>query len=120
MTDPDPSRLVVLDAETVAELREIMEEDFQDLLRTFLADMPELLAGIEAAAAAGDAEALCQNAHTLKSSSASMGALALSELARRLELLGRDRDLAAAGPVLVQARQRAEQTRAALQSLLQG
>lgn len=120
MTDPDPSRLVVLDADTIAELREIMEDEFQDLLRTFLADMPELFAGIEAATAAGDAEALRQNAHTLKSSSASLGALQLSELARRLERLGHDRDLAAAAPVLDQCRQSVEQTRSALEALLQG
>ena len=61
----------------------------RDLIDAYVADSAGQLEAIEAALAAGDAEALVRPAHTLKSSSATVGAMDLSSLARTLEMAGR-------------------------------
>ena len=64
-----------------------------DLIQTYLADSSGQVDAVEAAVPAGDAEALVRPAHTLKSSSATLGAKQLSALARRLEMTGRSGSL---------------------------
>jgi HPt (histidine-containing phosphotransfer) domain-containing protein len=61
----------------------------RELLETYLAETPEQLEAITAAIGADDAAALVRPAHTLKSSSATLGAMQLSTLARELEMAGR-------------------------------
>ena len=64
--------------------------DFVDeIADTYIADAPTQVGAISAAADAGDNAALVAPAHTLKSSSASVGATRLSELARELEAAAR-------------------------------
>ncbi len=60
-----------------------------ELIAAFLADGATQLDEIEAALAAGDAEAVVRPAHTLKSASATLGAMRLAASARTLELAGR-------------------------------
>ena len=120
MSNTDPTSLPVLDVATLSELQEIMEEAFPDLVKTFLHDMPIQLAGIRAAADRGDATALRYLAHKLKSGSGAMGALQLAELARQLENLRGRVTMTDIGPLLQQAQASAEQTSAALRTLLSG
>lgn len=61
-----------------------------DLAQTYLEDAPLRLAALDDAAAAGDPAGLVAPAHTLKSSSASMGAVRLADLARELEAAARN------------------------------
>jgi HPt (histidine-containing phosphotransfer) domain-containing protein len=63
-----------------------------ELIGDYLEDASVRLARLIRAAAA-DAGTLMLEAHTLKSSSASLGAQGLSTLAKRLEDIGRDGDL---------------------------
>lgn len=56
-----------------------------ELIGSYLADSPPLLDAMRAAAAAGDVVALRRAAHTLKSTSASLGALRLSGVCREVE-----------------------------------
>lgn len=89
MPDPD---LPTLDAAVLRELRASTggdDEFVAELLEAYLADGAAQLAAIEAALAAGDAATLVRPAHTLKSSSATVGALRLAELCRGLEVAGR-------------------------------
>jgi HPt (histidine-containing phosphotransfer) domain-containing protein len=60
-----------------------------ELIDTNLADSPEQLGAITAAIDADDAATLVRPAHTLKSSSATVGAMRLSAVARELEMAGR-------------------------------
>jgi HPt (histidine-containing phosphotransfer) domain-containing protein len=60
------------------------------LVGTFSAESPKLLDRMTAAAASGDADELRLAAHSLKGSSAFLGAVGLSELARRIELDSND------------------------------
>ncbi len=89
----------ILDEGALAELRQSVDGDRDfvvELIEAFLADGATQVADIEAALAAGDAEALVRPAHTLKSSSATVGAVRLSDLARELEMAGRSATLDAA------------------------
>ena len=72
---------------------------YTELLTRFIATSEDLAAGIETAVAASDADALRRHAHSLKSSSATVGAHRLSRLSQTLEDQGEmgDLDAAAAG-----------------------
>jgi signal transduction histidine kinase/CheY-like chemotaxis protein len=59
------------------------------MIRLFASECAKLLAEIERAAAAADAEAVYRATHSLKSSAASVGAIALSAIAREMEALAR-------------------------------
>lgn len=61
-----------------------------ELIEAFLADGAEQLAAIDAAHLEADPEGLVRPAHTLKSSSATVGAMRLSATARELEMAGRN------------------------------
>jgi HPt (histidine-containing phosphotransfer) domain-containing protein len=74
-----------IDASIIGDLLDTMGGEFGDLVRVYLEDAPQRVGEIEAAAASGDAAAQVAPAHTLKSSSANIGATALSELARGIE-----------------------------------
>ena len=84
----------VLDEGVLRELQEIMEDDYLSLLRTYLRNAPKLLADGHAAIDRGSVEALVNPVHSLKSSSANVGAMQLSELAREAERLARGGSLA--------------------------
>jgi HPt (histidine-containing phosphotransfer) domain-containing protein len=81
-----------IDEEVLAEMMAATGDDIGfvgELLDTYLADTPAQLDAMAAAVDADDAAALVRPAHTVKSSSASMGAMRLSQLARDLEMAGR-------------------------------
>jgi HPt (histidine-containing phosphotransfer) domain-containing protein len=88
---PDPDVPIVNDAV----LNEVMAATggdarfVQELVETYLADTPVQLEAMTAAVEADDATALVRPAHTLKSSSATVGAMRLSSVARELEMAGR-------------------------------
>lgn len=60
-----------------------------ELIDAYLADSAEQVGAIEAAVTAGDAAAIVRPAHTLKSSSATLGAARIASAARALEVAGR-------------------------------
>jgi len=84
-----------IEREVLDELRAVMGEDFKSLISVFIEDAPGHLAHLEAAALAGDLPGMVASAHTLKSASANLGAMALSELARTIEAGARQQQLAA-------------------------
>lgn len=90
----------VLNERVLDELRASVEGDrgfVVDLIEAYLVDGEIHVADAEAAIAAGDLDALVRPAHTLKSSSATVGAEHLVTLARALELAGRNAASAEAG-----------------------
>jgi signal transduction histidine kinase/DNA-binding response OmpR family regulator len=82
----------VIDNSVLQELYEIMEEDFVSIIESYLKSAPGLIHGIRDAVKEGDMDALVKSAHPLKSSSANVGAMELSVLARELEFKGREND----------------------------
>jgi two-component system sensor histidine kinase/response regulator len=97
MPDAEPA---VLDKTVLAELQATTGDDLafvRELVETYLADVPIQLEGIAGAIGADDAAALVRPAHTLKSSSATVGAMRLAAVARELEMTGRSGALDAGG-----------------------
>jgi HPt (histidine-containing phosphotransfer) domain-containing protein len=88
----------MIDEHVLDELRESVAGDIgfvADLVDAFVTDSAGQVDAIDAAIAANDADALVRPAHTLKSSSATLGATQLSATARTLELAGRSGSLEA-------------------------
>jgi HPt (histidine-containing phosphotransfer) domain-containing protein len=120
MHDGNTASLPILDETTVVELRELMEEEFTDLMETFLRDLPTQLARIHDGYTVGDTELLWRTAHTLKAASGSIGALRISELCRQLEMVGRESSMHLAAPLLDELRVVGGETEAALKAQLAG
>jgi len=75
----------VLERSVLDELFEIAGEEINAIIDVFLEETPQLVRDLQEAAVMPDLLRLGQLAHSLKSSSANVGVLALSEAARRLE-----------------------------------
>jgi HPt (histidine-containing phosphotransfer) domain-containing protein len=100
----DGDARAVLDEACMAELRALDPDGKAQLVRRVLAayqaSLAKQLAQMRASRAAGDWEQVARAAHTLKSSSASVGALALSALCADIERQVREGDAAAVAPRL--------------------
>ena len=96
----------LLDAAVLASIQALQRPGKPPLLQrvigVYLESSPQLMDGIHAALADGDAAALSDHAHSLKSSSGNLGAMALFELCRQLEAAGRENRLADAETLLEQ------------------
>jgi two-component system, sensor histidine kinase and response regulator len=75
-------------------------ELFEELVQVFKTDCPTTLKDIRRALAARDAASLGDHAHTLKGSSANLGASTVSQTAYELEKIGRSGDLERAAHLL--------------------
>ena len=88
-----PAIFPVLDHAMLDELHEIAGDETARIVGLFLEDAPRLIARLESASVIPDLDAMRDAAHTLKSSSANVGAMALSTAAKRVELGARARKL---------------------------
>jgi HPt (histidine-containing phosphotransfer) domain-containing protein len=82
----------ILDDAVMAELRESTGDDdefVRELVDAYISEATGYLEAMTAAAAAGDTAAIVRPAHTLKSSSATMGAMRLAGICRGIEEAGR-------------------------------
>ncbi len=83
----------VIDTGALDALREMTGDDpafMAEMIDAYFDDTASLLAAMRAALAAGDVEVLRRAAHSLKSNSATFGALGLSRLCRELEERGKN------------------------------
>jgi CheY-like chemotaxis protein/HPt (histidine-containing phosphotransfer) domain-containing protein len=91
---PQPSDSPVLDRDVLAELKMIggdgADQLMADLIDSYLADAPQLLTLLETALASDDLPQIRHAAHTLKSSSASLGATELAKLCKTIEKQARE------------------------------
>ncbi|MDQ3039937.1 MAG: ATP-binding protein, partial [Pseudomonadota bacterium] len=108
----------VLSASILDELREVLGNEVDKIIAVYLEDAPRLIAQLERAAVGGDPIALRVAAHTLKSSSANVGATTLSEAARDLEDGARDGTLKTPEAAVARIVSEFAQVRSALQSKL--
>ena len=84
---PAPSQsMPVLATEVLQELEAVMGSEYLSLIKLFLEDAPKQIQQLEQAAAENNIHGMIAPAHTLKSSSANLGALALSTIAKRIEI----------------------------------
>ncbi len=113
------AELPLVDLDVVAELRDSTggDTDFvRELVETYVGEAAGHLAALDAAIAAGDAAALVRPAHTLKSSSASVGAMRLAALSRTIEETSRGGALEGQADRVAEARATWDQTLAALRA----
>jgi HPt (histidine-containing phosphotransfer) domain-containing protein len=87
----------VIDRSVLASLRELQDEGDPDIVAEvgglFIKHSPEKVNAIMRSVESGDAKGLLIAAHSLKSSSAYVGAMRLSALAKELELMGRSNSM---------------------------
>jgi CheY-like chemotaxis protein len=100
----EPPRLDSLDRKALDTLRSLRKGGTPDLLHKvlhmYLNTAPQLLHTIRDAVARSDALALQQAAHSLKSSSANVGALQLAAFSKEMEALGKTQSLIQTGSLL--------------------
>ncbi|MDL0430074.1 Hpt domain-containing protein [Marinobacter sp. TBZ242] len=79
-----------LDEEALAELRDVMEDEFDILIKTFLMDSSDRIAHLRSALEHEDADRFSKSAHSLKGSCINIGAPRLGELCFDAEKAGRE------------------------------
>ena len=85
----------VIDKATFEELKQMSGADFiNELIDAFLEDAPNMIQNMQTAVEVGDVETFRRNAHSLKSNAYTFGATALGGLARELEVMARESNLA--------------------------
>jgi len=75
-------------------IEEYGEDFLVDLIAVYLEDTPNRIAQMRGAVGGGETDTLIREAHTLKSSSANVGAMRLSALAKQMEFDWRSGDFA--------------------------
>ena len=108
----------IIDDSALDELYAVIGADAGRIVTVFLEDAPQLLAQLEQAALTPDLPALRDAAHSLKSSSANLGAMALSLAAKRVELGARMETLDRPAVAVAMLTDEFERARAALQMRL--
>jgi len=83
---PPVPTVPVLDGTTLEQLRATTDSDFLvEMIDVFLSDTPQLIEDLHQSLAGGNAEVLRRAAHSLKSNSATLGAMTLAALCATLE-----------------------------------
>lgn len=88
-----PPNRAAVDRSVFDELLDVMGSEFSALIRVYLEDSPRSLRQLVQAAESGNVDSMVGAAHSLKSTSANLGALILSDMAKRIEQGGRRGDL---------------------------
>ncbi|WOG28651.1 ATP-binding protein [Endozoicomonas sp. 8E] len=111
--DQDP----ILDMTTLNTLKDIMEDEFDSLVESYLEDAPSLLKDIQNASKEADLQIMIRAAHTLKSSSNNFGASLLAGIALEIEKMGKDNQLSDAIHLIPELEEALIKTTKALKSL---
>jgi signal transduction histidine kinase/ligand-binding sensor domain-containing protein/CheY-like chemotaxis protein/HPt (histidine-containing phosphotransfer) domain-containing protein len=113
-----PQETPVLDPSYLDRLRQLQEATGRsvvaEIVDSFLGEAPRRLARLRAGLAAGDGEAVAFTAHSLKGSSAQLGALRLAAVSHSLELRGRQGPLEGAGELVAEIEREIERLAPAL------
>lgn len=79
-----------LDEEALAELRDVMEDEFDILIQTYITDSSERIEALHQALTGDDQDAFAKTAHSFKGSSINIGACRLGDLCLTAEQIGRE------------------------------
>lgn len=98
--------LPIIDPDAIAGLRDLNPGDKGEFLREivgiYIEDTPKRIADMKACLSSGDVAAFTRAAHTIKGSSANVGAQALRAVAERLEFMSRKEGLGAMAPLVAE------------------
>ena len=75
--------------DALSELRNLMGDSLDDVLQTYIDYIPGQIEELDRAIDNDDADSVFNLAHKMKSSSSSIGALGIAQLAEQIELIGR-------------------------------
>ncbi|MGH1371893.1 MAG: Hpt domain-containing protein [Cellvibrionaceae bacterium] len=106
-----------VDTETLTMLKEVMEDDFPQLITTYLDDATTRIAQLSDLVAAADYDELRHCAHSLKGSSSNLGAMPLSELCFEVETKAKDQQLDGIEACVESIKQEFDLVKSALQAL---
>jgi len=116
---PHSPLLTAIDVKVLQSFRNMVGEKadlvLAEMIDCYLEDAPKLISAIAQAVAQGDATQLRHASHTLKSSSATLGAMTLSHLCKKLEVMSRAGNSEYAEDHLPQLEAEYKRVRAALQ-----
>ena len=93
----------LLDNELLAELKEIMEDDFGELLETFLTESAKQMNAVSTSLLAGESDQLRRAAHSLKGSCGNIGASQLQAHCAELEASAATGDLSLSTSLVAEA-----------------
>jgi CheY-like chemotaxis protein len=116
VTDPT---LAGLDQAFLDDLRLRRPQLFERLLTVYMTHAPTNVGQLLDALAQGQSDALYLAAHSLKSSSANVGAKRIAELARQIEAMARSGPLAGIAPIAEELRVAFEHTQTAMKNALE-
>ncbi len=112
---------VVIDLQAIENLRSLNPDDndafIHEILAIFFEDTPQRIAELDASLAAGDAPKFSRAAHSIKGSSANLGAAALRGVAEQLERRSHKEGLAEVATLLADLKLEYVRTQAELQKL---
>jgi CheY-like chemotaxis protein/HPt (histidine-containing phosphotransfer) domain-containing protein len=120
LTGAEEMKATILDPAALANLQEMVGDDafMVELIETFLADAPKLMADMATAVSTNDAPLLRMAAHSLKSNTADFGATALNKLCVTLEGLAKEGQMGeTAANLVTQAQAEYKQVEKALHEL---
>lgn len=82
-----------IDKKIFEQLRELMGANFADLIKKYTLGVEEIISGIESWKPGDDQEELIRLPHSLKSTSANIGAVNLSKIAAEIEMLAKNHNI---------------------------
>jgi HPt (histidine-containing phosphotransfer) domain-containing protein len=91
-----------LDEDALAELKDVMEDEFELLIKTYLADSQSRMSALRDACDRQDPDLFAKAAHSFKGSCINIGAPRLGDICLQAEQLGKTGDLASAPGLLAQ------------------
>lgn len=109
-----------LDEEALAELQDVMEDEFGTLIHTYLSDSRDRIESLKSAINGADAEALANTAHSFKGSCINIGAPRLGALCREVEKAGLENRLGDVPPALDAVEAEFKRVTDALHTLMAG
>ncbi|OQX96643.1 hypothetical protein B6I21_00440 [candidate division KSB1 bacterium 4572_119] len=109
--------------ESVIEMLASMDEGdekvfLKEMINVFLQETPPLIENMKKGFDKGDKELFTRSAHTLKSSSANLGALILSEMNKELEMLGKNGGMTKAPEKMKEVEKEFQKVKKALEEYL--
>ncbi|MGA2015936.1 MAG: Hpt domain-containing protein [Opitutaceae bacterium] len=116
---PDPN---IIDPEAIATLKELNPDDdgafLKEIVGIYLEDTPKRLQDLKESLASGNVVLFTRTAHTIKGSSANVGAVVLAGVAERLETLSRKEGLGGVAALVAECEQQYGRAAAELRTLL--
>jgi histidine phosphotransfer protein HptB len=116
---PDPK---IIDPEAIETLKELNPDDqgafLREIVGIYIEDTPRRLQDLRASLASGDLALFTRTAHTIKGSSANVGAVALAGVAERLEAMSRKEGLGGVAGLVADCEAQFARAEAELRSLL--